>query len=98
MDIINNYNFTCFSLELMTKPVKTRCGHSFCHPCLKNVLFKRTGNCPLCEKNISIRTISKDDYMNTYIDNFKRVVSAIQLDTHLDSEYTLNLLCINFLN
>jgi hypothetical protein len=27
--------------------------------------------------------------METYIDKFKRVVIATQLDTHFDSEYTL---------
>jgi len=74
----------------MTEPVKTRCGHSFCLSCIKRVLFKkRSASCPLCKENISKRSISKDDHMETYIDKFKRVVIATQLDTHFDSEYTL---------
>jgi len=42
--------------------------------------------CPLCKKSLNRRNISKDDDLQTYIEKFKNLVTAIQNDTNI--EYT----------
>lgn len=77
----------CFSLELMTEPTKTRCGHSFCKVCIGSILRKKSASCPLCKKSLNRRNISKDDHLQTCIEKFKKLVTAAEMDSHIDSEY-----------
>ncbi|KAG5314647.1 BRCA1 protein, partial [Pseudoatta argentina] len=73
-------------LEFLTEPTKTRCGHSFCKICVGKVLQMKDACCPLCKKSLNRRNISKDDDLQTYIEKFKNLVTAIQNDTNI--EYT----------
>ncbi|XP_018345623.1 PREDICTED: serine-rich adhesin for platelets-like isoform X2 [Trachymyrmex septentrionalis] len=73
-------------LEFLTEPTKTRCGHSFCRTCVGKVLQMKDACCPLCKKSLNRRNISKDDDLQTYIEKFKNLVTAIQNDTNI--EYT----------
>ncbi|XP_012055211.1 PREDICTED: uncharacterized protein LOC105618280 [Atta cephalotes] len=73
-------------LEFLTEPIKTRCGHSFCKTCVGKVLKMKDACCPLCKKSLNRRNISKDDDLQTYIEKFKNLVTAIQNDTNI--EYT----------
>lgn len=71
-------------LELMTDPSKTRCGHSFCRCCIGKVLQSKDAHCPLCKKSLNRRNISRDDDMQIYIEKFNKLVTAIEMDTHID--------------
>ncbi|KYN29774.1 PREDICTED: putative uncharacterized protein DDB_G0282133 [Trachymyrmex cornetzi] len=73
-------------LDFLTEPTKTRCGHSFCRTCIGKVLQMKNACCPLCKESLNRRNISKDDYMQTYIEKLKNLVIAIQNDTNI--EYT----------
>ncbi|XP_014472771.1 PREDICTED: uncharacterized protein LOC106743441 isoform X2 [Dinoponera quadriceps] len=70
-------------LELMTAPVKTRCGHSFCQQCIGRVL-QQNAPCPLCKEVLNKRSVSKDDHLESCIEKFKRLVIVIQTDSHID--------------
>lgn len=85
---ISNHQFCiCFSLEFIKDPIKTRCGHSFCKACIWKVLQTKKTTCPLCQKSLTRRNVSKDDHMQTCIERFTKLVSAIQADTNIDSKY-----------
>ncbi|XP_032687329.1 uncharacterized protein LOC116851724 isoform X2 [Odontomachus brunneus] len=70
-------------LELMTTPVKTRCGHSFCKKCIGKVLHQKAC-CPLCNEILNKRSISKDDHLESCIQKFKNLMIVIQIDSHID--------------
>lgn len=80
----------------MTEPTKTRCGHSFCKSCIGKVLRKKNATCPLCKKNLNRRNVSKDDHLEACITKFKHLVTAIQLDSNIDSEYIAEIFNFNF--
>lgn len=82
----------------MTEPTKTRCGHSFCKLCIGKVLRKKAASCPLCKKNLNRRNVSKDDHLEACITKFTNLVTAIQLDCNIDSEYIAEILIflVNF--
>ncbi|CAL1675086.1 unnamed protein product [Lasius platythorax] len=71
-------------LQLMTEPTKTRCGHSFCKPCIGKVLLKKNASCPLCNKNLNRRNVSKDDHLKACIEKFTNLITAIETDIHID--------------
>ncbi|XP_020285635.1 uncharacterized protein LOC109855601 [Pseudomyrmex gracilis] len=71
-------------LEFIKDPIKTRCGHSFCKACIWKVLQTKKTTCPLCQKSLTRRNVSKDDHMQTCIERFTKLVSAIQADTNID--------------
>ncbi|XP_011636406.1 breast cancer type 1 susceptibility protein homolog [Pogonomyrmex barbatus] len=74
-------------LEPMTEPTKTRCGHSFCKTCIGTILLKKNVCCPLCKKCLNRRNISKDDHLQTCIEKFNKLVTAIKIDSNVDSKY-----------
>lgn len=80
----------------MIEPTKTRCGHSFCKSCIGKVLRKKNATCPLCKKNLNRRNVSKDDHLEASITKFKHLVTAIQLDSNIDSEYIPEIFNCNF--
>ncbi|KAL6255847.1 hypothetical protein P5V15_013089 [Pogonomyrmex californicus] len=71
-------------LEPMTEPTKTRCGHSFCKTCIGTILLKKNVCCPLCKKCLNRRNISKDDHLQTCIEKFNKLVTAIKIDSNVD--------------
>lgn len=80
----------------MTEPTKTRCGHSFCKPCIGKVLLKKNASCPLCNKNLNRRNVSKDDHLKACIEKFTILITAIETDIHIDSEYIAEIFNFNF--
>lgn len=71
-------------LHTITNPIKTLCGHRFCHACIQTVLQSKNALCPLCNCAIQRRSISKDEHMILYIDRLQKLIEAIQLDSGID--------------
>ncbi|KAF7387896.1 hypothetical protein HZH66_010663 [Vespula vulgaris] len=71
-------------LDMLSTAVKTKCGHSFCRPCLKPVLNRRHPKCPLCNNIIQKRHIKKNLHIQKYINHFNHLVRAIRQDTNID--------------
>nr|KAF7412923.1 hypothetical protein H0235_012774 [Vespula pensylvanica] len=71
-------------LDMLSAAVKTKCGHSFCRPCLKPVLSRRHPKCPLCNNVIQKRHIKKNLNIQKYINHFNHLVRAIRQDTNTD--------------
>lgn len=82
----------------MTEPTKTRCGHSFCKSCIGKMLRKKNTTCPLCKKSLNRRNVSKDDHLEACITKFTHLVTAVKLDSNIDSEYILQKFSILFLS
>ncbi|XP_076682565.1 uncharacterized protein LOC143376299 isoform X2 [Andrena cerasifolii] len=70
-------------LHTISKPVKTRCNHRFCHDCIQSVLQNKNA-CPLCNFKLVRRSISKDEHMEQYIDKLENLMNAIQKDSGID--------------
>ncbi|KAK2587527.1 hypothetical protein KPH14_003665 [Odynerus spinipes] len=71
-------------LDMISSPVKTRCGHSFCRTCIGTVLNKKNSKCPLCNTNLQRRSISKDKHTERCINGFEQLVEAIRADINID--------------
>ncbi|KAM8967628.1 E3 ubiquitin-protein ligase RNF125 [Pelodytes ibericus] len=49
-----NPSFDCaVCLEVLSQPMRTRCGHVFCHTCIKASLRNNTYACPYCRTHLS---------------------------------------------
>ncbi|KAM4688102.1 E3 ubiquitin-protein ligase RNF125 [Discoglossus pictus] len=49
-----NPNFDCaVCLEVLSRPTRTRCGHVFCHTCIKASLRNNSYACPYCRSRLS---------------------------------------------
>ncbi|XP_041423794.1 E3 ubiquitin-protein ligase RNF125 isoform X2 [Xenopus laevis] len=47
-------NFDCaVCLEVLNRPMRTRCGHVFCQTCIKASLRNNTYTCPYCRTHLS---------------------------------------------
>ncbi|XP_053974472.1 breast cancer type 1 susceptibility protein homolog isoform X1 [Hylaeus volcanicus] len=68
----------------ISEPIKTRCGHRFCHKCIQKVLESKNACCPLCNTNLPRRSVSKDEAMELYIDKLEKLKEAIQMDSGID--------------
>ncbi|KAG7205609.1 hypothetical protein KM043_007572 [Ampulex compressa] len=71
-------------LHTISSPVKTRCGHSFCHACIGKVLNKKKAQCPLCNTVLTRRSISKDEHMEMCIARLEKLIGAIRADSGID--------------
>ncbi|KAL2719118.1 GRIP and coiled-coil domain-containing protein PFC0235w-like isoform X1 [Vespula squamosa] len=78
-----NDKITTF-LDMISSPVKTRCGHSFCRTCIGTVLSKKNTKCPLCNISLQRRSISKDKHTEKCINCFEKLVDAIREDVNID--------------
>lgn len=77
----------CFSLNTISEPVKTPCGHRFCRQCIQTLLQNKNALCPLCNRAIQRRSISKDENMLLYIDGLQKLIEAVQSDSGIYSKY-----------
>lgn len=85
----NLYSFffyVYFSLQTISDPVKTLCGHRFCRVCIQTVIQNKNALCPLCNCAIQRRNISKDENTALYIKQLQNIIEAIQLDSGIDSK------------
>ncbi|XP_077348741.1 E3 ubiquitin-protein ligase RNF125 [Lithobates pipiens] len=49
-----NPNYDCaVCLEVLNRPMRTRCGHVFCHTCIKASLRNNAYACPYCRTHLS---------------------------------------------
>ncbi|XP_047362000.1 breast cancer type 1 susceptibility protein homolog [Vespa velutina] len=71
-------------LDMISSPVKTRCGHSFCRTCIGTVLSQKNTKCPLCNTGLQRRSISKDKHTEKCINCFEKLVNAIHEDVNID--------------
>lgn len=85
-DIMDYVPFS-FSLQTISEPVKTLCGHRFCRQCIQTLLQSKNALCPLCNRAIQRRSISKDEHMILYIDGLQKLIEAVQSDSGIDSKY-----------
>ncbi|XP_043588813.1 breast cancer type 1 susceptibility protein homolog isoform X2 [Bombus pyrosoma] len=71
-------------LHTISDPVKTLCGHRFCRQCIQTLLQSKNALCPLCNRAIQRRSISKDEHMILYIDGLQKLIEAVQSDSGID--------------
>lgn len=71
---------------MISSPIKTRCGHSFCRTCIGTVLSKKNTKCPLCNTALQRRSVSKDKHTEKCINFFEKLVHAIREDVNIDSK------------
>ncbi|XP_076477413.1 breast cancer type 1 susceptibility protein homolog [Bombus vancouverensis nearcticus] len=76
-------------LNTISEPVKTLCGHRFCRQCIQTLLQSKNALCPLCNRAIQRRSISKDEHMILYIDGLQKLIEAVQSDSGICRRRTL---------
>ncbi|KAF7246271.1 hypothetical protein EYD10_07764 [Varanus komodoensis] len=58
-------SFDCsICLEVLHQPVRTRCGHIFCHSCIATSLRNNTWTCPYCRAYLPSEGIPATDVIN----------------------------------
>ncbi|XP_015270039.1 PREDICTED: E3 ubiquitin-protein ligase RNF125 [Gekko japonicus] len=77
-------SFDCsICLEVLHQPVRTRCGHIFCHSCIATSLRNNTWTCPYCRAYLHSEGIPATDVT-------KMMENIYQNCTECDTEVCLN--------
>ncbi|XP_054849665.1 breast cancer type 1 susceptibility protein [Eublepharis macularius] len=79
-------NLECpICLEVMKEPVSTQCAHVFCRFCILKLLEQKKGirrtKCPLCNANITRRTLREDVRFKLVIKGIWEAIGALECDT-----------------
>ncbi|XP_076172541.1 uncharacterized protein LOC143149233 isoform X2 [Ptiloglossa arizonensis] len=74
-------------LNIISEPMKTRCGHHFCRECIQKVLQSKNAFCPMCNTSLPRRGLSKDEHMELYIDNLQKLTEAVKKDSGIDISF-----------
>ena len=95
-----NYNYSCpICLESkLCCPVITKCGHTFCFPCITSLynyhtqisINKKVPNCPLCNKKIE--SLSDDEKINIDKNNDLKLcqqIKSINYNTNMKIKFNL---------
>ena len=71
---------------MLTKPMKTKCGHSYCSDCINQLLSGSRGpsSCPLCQTNITKRSLDCDKKVEAYVTSVRNIINSIKLDCGLE--------------
>ncbi|XP_076753348.1 uncharacterized protein LOC143424875 [Xylocopa sonorina] len=78
-------------LRTISDPVKTLCGHRYCHSCIQSILRNKLGQCPHCKKIIRHQNISKDKHTVVFIDQLQKLMKAVELDSDINCVSDLQL-------
>ncbi|XP_048363272.1 E3 ubiquitin-protein ligase RNF125 [Sphaerodactylus townsendi] len=77
-------SFDCsICLEVLHQPVRTRCGHVFCHSCIATSLRNNTWTCPYCRAHLHSEGIPATDVT-------KMMANIYQNCTECDTEVCLS--------
>ncbi|CAH8552457.1 unnamed protein product [Schistosoma rodhaini] len=70
-------------LDDVLNPVVTPCSHIYCKFCMdKHFEKKRNANCPLCNKNLSSRSLKSSSKVVTVIDLCKKIISTYESEAN----------------
>ncbi|NWV01689.1 BRCA1 protein, partial [Upupa epops] len=71
-------------LELMQRPVSTKCDHVFCRFCLFKLFSKKKKGviqCPLCKAEVTRRSLKENSTFKHLIEGLLETIHAFELDT-----------------
>lgn len=69
-------------LDLMNKPLTTKCGHSFCSECIHQVVKgpRSSAQCPLCMTNITRRSLGHNNKITNLVIAVRKIIASIKKD------------------
>ncbi|XP_042874132.1 breast cancer type 1 susceptibility protein-like isoform X2 [Penaeus japonicus] len=69
-------------LDLMNKPLTTKCGHSFCAECIHQVVKgpRSSAQCPLCMTNITRRSLGHNNKITNLVVAVRKIIASIKKD------------------
>ncbi|CAL4173506.1 unnamed protein product, partial [Meganyctiphanes norvegica] len=69
-------------LDLLDKPLTTKCGHSFCAYCIDQCFTKgqRGVQCPLCLSQVTRRSLGKNEKITSLVIAVREIISSIKKD------------------
>ncbi|KAB7494178.1 Breast cancer type 1 susceptibility-like protein [Armadillidium nasatum] len=69
-------------LDLLSNPLTTKCGHTFCKECLDrlHISGKASYPCPLCMTPITRRSLNQNAKISTLVSAVRNVISSIKQD------------------
>ncbi|KAK7081003.1 hypothetical protein SK128_010572 [Halocaridina rubra] len=69
-------------LDLMNKPLTTKCGHSFCSDCIQQVVKNTRNNaqCPLCMCSVTRRSLGQNNKITNLVTAVRNIISSIKRD------------------
>ncbi|XP_063598857.1 breast cancer type 1 susceptibility protein homolog [Penaeus indicus] len=69
-------------LDLMNKPLTTKCGHSFCAECIHQVVKgpRSSAQCPLCMTNITRRSLGHNNKITNLVIAVRKIIASIKKD------------------
>ncbi|XP_026279625.1 breast cancer type 1 susceptibility protein homolog isoform X2 [Frankliniella occidentalis] len=74
-------NLQCvICLETLKQPVSTRCGHTFCQPCISRVVKGKNAVCPLCNARVNRRGIVENEKIKSLVQAVHVLMSSAQKD------------------
>jgi hypothetical protein len=77
----------CFICEKNTSNILLECMHQFCSNCIETWLFKKKNDCPLCRKNIDLKTYDKDTWDIIEFSNENRIDYISQITNEFFTFY-----------